>query len=112
MKPFLTVVVSLTALAACAQTTAPDSEAMESQIRRGFATRPDQTYFSVKSEKPNEIRRDHVSYSGILVQLAKTDKPLQLINPAAPPEYGSSEDNVVRDPHTGHEGLKLFSIGF
>jgi hypothetical protein len=112
MKPFLAVVVLLTALAASAQTAAPENNGMESQIRRELATRANQTYFSVQPEKANEIRRNGKTYSGILVQFAKTDKPLELINPAAPPEYGSSEDNVVRGSDTGRQGLKLFSIGF
>jgi hypothetical protein len=47
------------------------------------------------------------------VLLSKTGNPLQLINPAAPPAYGSPEDNVARDPITGEiSGLSLFSISF
>jgi hypothetical protein len=111
MKPFLAVAVLFTSLAAYAQLS-PGNEAMESQIRQRMAMRPDQSYFSVEAEKPNEMKRNGISYSGILVQLVKTDKPLELINPAAPPEYGSSEDNLVRDPHTDRDGLKLFSIQF
>jgi len=111
MKPFLAVAVLFTAMAAYTQPS-PGDDAMESQIRQRLAARPDQSYFSVQKEKPNEIKRNGVTYSGILVELAKTDKPLELINPAAPPEYGSSEDNLVRDSQTGHEGLKLFSIRF
>ena len=111
MKPFLAVAVLVTALAAYAQTTT-DNDAMESQIRRRLATRPDQSYFYLQSEKPNEIKRNGVTYSGILVELAKTDKPWELLNPAAPPEYGSSEDNVVKDANGGQRGLKLLSIGF
>jgi hypothetical protein len=111
MKPFLAIAVLLAALAAAAQST-PGNETMESQVRQRLATRPNQSYFSVRSERSNEIKRNGKSYSGILVQLAKTDKPLELLNPAAPPEYGSSDDNVVQDSHTGREGLKLFSIGF
>ena len=111
MKPFLAVVIIFTAVAAYTQAT-PGSDDMESQIRRGLATRPDQSYFSVQTEKANEIKRNGVTYSGILVELAKTDKPLELINPAAPPEYGSSEDNVVRDDKGEQRGLKLFSINF
>ena len=66
-----------------------------------------------KTEKPNEIVGKNVTYSGIAVQLAKTDNPLQLINPAAPARYGSSEDNVSRDPMTGKvTGLKIFAIDF
>ena len=67
----------------------------------------------LQPEKPNEIRKDGVTYSGILVELSKTDKPLELINPLAPPEYGSAEDNTARNPFDGEvSGLKLFSIQF
>jgi len=111
MKPFLAVIVLFTLLATYAQTT-PGGDLMDTQIRRRLAARPDPNLLTLSQEKPNEVRRHGVSYSGILVELAKTDKPLELINPAAPPEYGSSNDNVVRDPQSGREGLKLFSIRF
>ena len=63
--------------------------------------------------KPNEIVKENVSYSGIAVQLLKTDNPVQLINPAAPARYGTPEDNTLRDPISGKvSGLKLFSIRF
>jgi hypothetical protein len=63
--------------------------------------------------KPNEIKSKNVTYSGIAVQVVKTDRPLHLINPAAPAQYGSAEDNVARDPITGKvSGLKLFAISF
>ena len=111
MKPFLAVVVLFAALAAYSQTT-PGGDSMESQIRQRLAIRPDQSLLTLQPVKPNEIKRGHVTYSGILVELAKTDRPFELINPAAPAKYGSGEDNVVRDPNTGREGLKFFSIGF
>ena len=67
----------------------------------------------MKLEKPNEIAGKRFSFSGILVELAKVDHPLQLLNPVAPTEYGIGEDNVVRDPITGKvTGLKFLSIQF
>ena len=63
--------------------------------------------------KPNEILTDKVAYSGIAVQIVKTDNPVQLINPAAPAKYGSPEDNTLRNPIDGKViGLKIFSIRF
>lgn len=54
-----------------------------------------------------------VTYSGVVVQAARTSNPLQLINPFAPASYGHAEANLVRDPITGQpDGIKLFSIGF
>jgi hypothetical protein len=111
MKSLLTVLALFAVLGTYAQTT-PGEDSMESQIRQRLTTRPDQSLLTLQQEKPNEVRRGRVTYSGILVELAKTDHPWQLINPAAPAEYGSSQDNVVRDPNTGREGLKLFSIQF
>jgi hypothetical protein len=63
--------------------------------------------------KPNQIKGRHINYSGITVQLVKTDHPLQLVNPFAPEEYGSGEDNVVHSPITGKaHGLKILAIEF
>jgi hypothetical protein len=62
---------------------------------------------------PNETAHGHLKVDGILVQLVKTDNPLQLINPAAPERYGSAEDNVVRDPASGKvSGLKFLELRF
>ncbi len=63
--------------------------------------------------KPNEIMKGKTMMSGIFVEAAKVKNPLQLISPAAPTEYGSPEDNIVRDPLNGRvTGLKLFSFSF
>jgi len=63
--------------------------------------------------KPNEVARGKFLYSGIGVELFKKGKPFQLINPLAPVQYGSPEDNIVRDPPLGKvRGFKLFSIRF
>ena len=63
--------------------------------------------------KPNEIVKENVTFSGIAVQLVKTDNPLQLVNPLAPARYGSPEDNTLHDPISGKiSGLKIFSIRF
>ncbi len=115
MKPFLAIIAmaALFAVLSASAQTAPGNDAMESQIRRGLAIRHDESLLELRPEKPNEIRRNGLTYSGILVEMAKTDTKLQLINPAAPPKYGSAEDNEVRDPYTGGaRGLKVFSIGF
>jgi len=52
------------------------------------------------------------TYSGIVVQIIKTKNPLQLLNPAAPAEYGSAWDNLEQFTLNGGGGLKLFSFGF
>lgn len=63
--------------------------------------------------KPNEIKTEKGVYSGVLQQASKMDSPLQLINPAAPKEYGDAKDNTVTDPRTGQaQGIKLFSFSW
>jgi hypothetical protein len=67
----------------------------------------------VKSANANEVQHGNLLVSGILVQLVKTDNPLQMVNPAAPPEYGPAEQNVFRDPVSGRTtGLKFLSVNF
>jgi|ERR1043166_57564 hypothetical protein len=73
----------------------------------------DQLALPLSQLRPNETARGRIIYSGIAVEVAKKGHPLQLLNPLAPPAYGSSEDNTVRDPISGRAaGLKLFSIKF
>ena len=111
MKSLVAMTALFMVLTASAQTI-PAINSMESQIRQRLASRPDPNLWEPRPEKPIKLRRGNVTYSGILVEMVKTDNWLELINPAAPPQYGSSEDNVVRDTQTGREGLRLFSIGF
>jgi hypothetical protein len=117
MQKFLAFAVLLVGLTAYAQSTT-GGDSMESQIRRELQEGRGQNLITLPAEKPNEIRRGNVSYDGILVQFLKSDNKLQLINPAAPPEYGSGRDNLVEDSmhpilgSSGREGLKLFSIQF
>lgn len=63
--------------------------------------------------KANEIAHGKFVYSGITVEAVKKRNPLQMINPLAPAEYGSPEDNIVRDPINRRvTGLKIFAIRF
>jgi hypothetical protein len=63
--------------------------------------------------RPNELVKGSVAYSGIVVQVLKTDNLFQLLNPLAPAKYGSAENNTLRDSVTGRvSGWKLFSIRF
>lgn len=116
MKKFLAIAVLLAGLTAYTQSTT-GNDTMESQIRRGLLDSRNQDLITVPTEKPNEIRHGNVSYEGLFVQFVKSDNKLQLINPAAPPEYGSGRDNLIEDTSPGlangsREGLKLFSIQF
>jgi hypothetical protein len=61
----------------------------------------------------NELTWGRHTYSGIVVQIIKADRPLQLLNPLAPSRYGSGWDNLERFPAGGGGPmLKLFSINF
>jgi hypothetical protein len=108
MKQFLALLV-LVPFAALAQTRPPE-DAMRTQFDRLW----NRTYYPlVKPEQPNQIKGKRVVYSGIAVQLVKTDRPWQLINPFAPPEYGPAEQNTTRNPINGRmSGLKFFSVSF
>lgn len=115
MKMFLASTLLAVGLTAFSQSAGNDP--MESQIQRGLSEKENGNLITLQTEKANEIRHGRIRYNGIFVQLVKTDNPLQLINPAAPPEYGSSRDNLVVDPNNGpgnssRQGLKLFSINF
>ncbi len=109
MKTILVLAGLLAALTANAQTPPPEG-ALESQLSARLGKTAS---LSSEGVKANEIMKGHIIYSGIAVELLKTRKPLQLINPLAPAEYGSPEDNVMRDPVTKHvTAWKIFSISF
>ncbi len=66
-----------------------------------------------RQAKPNEIGLGKLSFSGIAVQLLKAENPLQLLNPAAPAQYGSGMDNLDQFSFSGTGPLlKIFSIAF
>ena len=62
--------------------------------------------------KPNELPAGRFIISGIAVEAVKQRNPLQLVNPLAPPQYGSPDDNIVKDPTSHRVGLKVFAIRF
>jgi hypothetical protein len=85
-------------------------DAMESELNARLAKA---SMLSLTEVKPNEIVKDKVTYSGILVEAVETDNLLQLFNPFAPAKYGSAQDNTIEDPASGKaRGWKLFSIRF
>lgn len=113
MKTFFVSAALFAAFAVFGQV-APDQDDMDLQITRQLALHPPaQSSLNPRPLKANEVKVNGRTYSGILVELEKTDKPLELINPWAPDEYGSPEDNLARDADTGQVlGWKLFSIEF
>ncbi len=118
-------VLGVTANAQQAKTAAPKTEPVKAQPAKPESSKTEASAQAVatqvakkrqslvQNEKPNEIIGEKVSYSGIAVQLAKGDNPLQLVNPAAPARYGTPEDNTLRNPIDNKViGLKIFSIKF
>ena len=52
---------------------------------------------------------------GSVVRAARSGNPLQMVNPAAPAEYGDGRDvtrHEVDDPYQRPQGLKLFAVEF
>jgi hypothetical protein len=84
------------------------SEALEAWTTK----RVEETPPTLDERRPNEIKAGRLTYSGIVVESFKIDNPFQLVNPAAPVQYGLSEANLVRDPVGRSSGLKVFSISF
>jgi len=114
-RTFILFGILAAAITANSQSAPADSSLLDARILRPSEPRlANQNPLLIeKTEKPNQVVGKNVTYSGIAVQLARTDNPLQLINPAAPPQYGSPEDNVARDPINGKvTGLKIFAIDF
>ena len=108
MKKLAVLVFTFGALTVHAQTTSVDRLLESTGAQRGKPATG-----LARAARANEVIHGNVAYSGVTVQLVKARNPLQLFNPLASSEYGSAQDNLVRDPTTGHVfGLKIFSIRF
>lgn len=113
MKQMCILLAVCAAYAAPAQVTNRPAPAKEESLQRSIAEMARKNPPTIREEKANEIRGSRATYSGIVVSAIRTDNRLQLVNPAAPARYGSSEDNTVLDPITRKpSGLKIFSIDF
>lgn len=52
---------------------------------------------------------------GVVPRAIRSGNPLQMVNPAAPAEYGSGQDvtrHEVDDPNQRPQGIKLYAIEF
>ena len=86
-------------------------EVLQPESEHSFLTMTN--HFDFQTGRPNEITYGNMTFSGIFVETVKTRRPLQLLNPLAPPEFGSPEDNLVRDMNTKRTlGLKFFELRF
>ena len=91
---------------------APAALQQEQKLTTQIELRAQET-LHVERPAPNEKSLGRLKLDGILVQLLKTDYPLQLINPAAPQRYGSAEDSVVRDLSSSKaSGLRFLELRF
>lgn len=62
-------------------------------------------------EKPSPAPLTPTRYGGLFGQALASERPWQLLNPLAPPEYGDGTQNLSVNPVTSRaEGLTLFSI--
>ena len=61
--------------------------------------------------QPPELKPE---VTGVIPRAIRVGNPLQLLNPFAPPMYGTAEENTVPDPNVPGQGdgIKLFSISF
>jgi hypothetical protein len=101
----------LTVLAACSASA--QSGLKDQSVKTTSTQRATSGFVSRLPHQPNEIATRRFVFGGIAVNAAKTDHPLQLINPFAPAEYGSGEANVSADllrPQL--QALKIFTIKF
>jgi hypothetical protein len=91
---------------------AAQQEPLNRTIERELKKHPDRSFVISTLDKPNEITRGRVTYSGVGVELVKTGNPLQLFNPYAA-DGRSGAENLHFDPISGKpSGLNLFSIRF
>jgi hypothetical protein len=106
----MSILICGLAVLAVGASAARAQDSLESQVN----TRLSQAAaLSLSEVKPNEIARGNVVFSGIAVDILKTDSLPQLFNPLAPDKYGSAEDNALLDLITERpSGWKLFSIRF
>ena len=64
-----------------------------------------------KATAPPPVYKDNVT--GVIPRAVAGGNPLQMLNPKAPPQYGTAEESVTYEPYTGKwKGIKLFTINF
>ena len=103
---FIALILTLCSLSSFGQTNQTEIS-KQSEVGQ----KPKQTV-TVAKPTPTGLRKK-ATYSGVLVQVTKTDNPLQLINPFAPARYGSGFSNLRVDPVTGKaQGISLLTIGY
>lgn len=64
--------------------------------------RPEQRHAPITTREPQ----------GALQRAARGGNPLQMLNPKAPPQYGTPADSLAMDENGKWRGIKLFEIVF
>lgn len=105
--------------AVAARASAGTTNSQPKQAQELVHDRPGQSFLEGVPElafyepKANELVLGRYTFSGMVVQVLKARRRLQLLNPAAPSRYGSGWDNVERFRASGSGPmLKLFAIDF
>jgi hypothetical protein len=76
---------------------------------------PDQVerYVTFQNRTLSRMFGMNLQYEGLLPQMGRSDRPLQLLSPFAPLRYGDGFQNISVNPLTGRgEGINVFSIRF
>jgi hypothetical protein len=68
---------------------------------------------SIEKPTPAEIPSCHLTLNGVAFQALKANNPLELINPGAPEQYGSTDQDLLSDPISKEaRGLKILELRF
>jgi hypothetical protein len=91
------------------QSTAPPAEAIE-QSAAGTLPPPGRV---PALQPPSPLPPEGARMGGLIGEAAEMNRPLELFNPLAPPEYGNGLRNLSLNPQTGRaEGVTLLSFPF
>jgi hypothetical protein len=111
-----TTFLAILMLAGLSGAAAPPEQTQQTDLLKDLSpaeAQKAQQAFEFQEKVMRQVLGLNVSYSGVLPMLARTDNPLQLINPAAPARYGNGFDNVTIDPVTRRaDGIAFFRINF
>lgn len=93
---------------------APKTKAdLEAQTAKKSTVTTNETLTATASKISTKTLGPQITYSGFLVEFAKSDSPFKLIDPRTPINVQKDSDNLHRDPQTGKvRGFVLFAIKF
>src|SRR5437870_13231870 len=109
MKTFTTL-----AFLACSISLAR-AQALQSEMQKPIADKTKQTEITTptRPKLTSDLLQKQVTYSGFLVDLAKTNTPGRLLSLRKPTDPKRDAQNISYDPMTGRViGFKLLSIDF